>query len=194
MIEAADKAAAAAISAQDPYAKAGLFESVEIRAWNWVFNNPAAARIMSGASEHELWLFKSEPFDVFLRDAEGARARPGTQWDGVRNYAARNNMRAMQIGDLGFFYHSNEGLDVVGIAEVCALAHHDTTTDDPRWECVDIRAVQGRAEAADAGRDQGQSEACRNGAGHGSARLSVQPVTPAEWKEVCRMGGLMPAP
>ena len=68
----------------------------------------------------------------------------------MRNYAARNNMRAMQIGDLGFFYHSNEGLDVVGIVEVCKLAHRDSTTDDERWECVDIRAVQGRAEAADA--------------------------------------------
>ena len=60
----------------------------------------------------------------------------------MRNYAARNNMKAMKIGDLGFFYHSNEGLNVVGIAEVCALAHPDTTTDDPRWECVDIRAVK----------------------------------------------------
>src|SRR5690606_30050595 len=58
------------------------------------------------------------------------------------NYAARNNMKAMAIGDLGFFYHSNEGLDIVGIAEVCKLAHPDTTTDDPRWECVDIRAVK----------------------------------------------------
>ena len=60
----------------------------------------------------------------------------------MRNYAARNNMRAMQIGDLGFFYHSNEGLDIVGIVEVCGLAHPDSTTDDPRWECVDIRAVR----------------------------------------------------
>ncbi|NWO72582.1 EVE domain-containing protein, partial [Escherichia coli] len=64
-----------------------------------------------------------------------------TEWTGVRNYLARNNMRAMQLGDKGFFYHSNEGLEVVGIVEVCALVHHDSTTDDPRWECVDIRAV-----------------------------------------------------
>jgi len=87
------------------------------------------------------WLFKSEP-SVFSFEALKAKGKAGTQWDGVRNYAARNNMKAMQIGDLGFFYHSNEGLNVVGIAEVCALAHPDSTTDDPRWECVDIRAFK----------------------------------------------------
>ncbi len=89
------------------------------------------------------WLFKSEP-SVFSFEALKAKGKAGTQWDGVRNYAARNNMKAMKVGDLGFFYHSNEGLDIVGIAEVCALAHPDTTTDDPRWECVDIRAVRAR--------------------------------------------------
>src|SRR5690606_22983054 len=87
------------------------------------------------------WLFKSEP-DVFSFDALVAKGKAGSEWDGVRNYAARNNMRAMQIGDLGFFYHSNIGLAIVGIVEVSALAHPDSTTDDPRWECVDIRAVR----------------------------------------------------
>jgi predicted RNA-binding protein with PUA-like domain len=83
------------------------------------------------------WLFKSEPFKFSLDDLK-TKGEKGEEWDGVRNYAARNNMRAMQIGDLGFFYHSNEGLNVVGIVEVCALAHPDSTADDPRWECVDI--------------------------------------------------------
>ena len=87
------------------------------------------------------WLFKSEP-DVFSFEMLKAKGKKGEQWDGVRNYQARNNMRAMQIGDLGFFYHSNIGLEAVGIVEVCALAHQDSTTDDPRWECVDIRAVR----------------------------------------------------
>ena len=73
------------------------------------------------------WLFKSEPFKFSFDDLTKLGAA-GTQWDGVRNYAARNNMKAMKIGDLGFFYHSNEGLDIVGIAEVCALAHPDTTS------------------------------------------------------------------
>jgi len=85
------------------------------------------------------WLFKSEP-DVFGWDALVAKGDAGEEWDGVRNYQARNNMRAMALGDTGFFYHSRSGLEIVGIVEVCALAHPDSTTDDARWECVDIRA------------------------------------------------------
>ena len=110
------------------------------------------------------WLFKSEP-SAFSFEMLKAKGKAGTQWDGVRNYAARNNMRAMQIGDLGFFYHSNEGLDVVGIVEVCSAGpsrHHD------RRRALGMRRHprrQGRAEAADARRDQGQPEACRDGAG-----------------------------
>ena len=138
------------------------------------------------------WLFKSEPFK-FSWDMLKALGEQGTQWDGVRNYLARNNMRAMQLGDRGFFYHSNEGLEVVGIAEVCALAHHDTTTEDRRWECVDIRAVR------DMPKPVKLSEVKANPALEKmslvtSMRLSVQPVTEEEWIEVCRMGGLDPAP
>ena len=137
------------------------------------------------------WLFKSEP-SVFSFDDLKKKGKAGTQWDGVRNYAARNNMKAMEIGDLGFFYHSNEGLDIVGIAEVCKLAHPDTTTDDPRWECVDIRAVKdvpNPPTLADikANPELADMALVRLG------RLSVQPVTPAEWAEVCRMGGVDPA-
>ena len=138
------------------------------------------------------WLFKSEP-SVFSFEDLKKKGKAGTQWDGVRNYAARNNMKAMKIGDLGFFYHSNEGLDIVGIAEVCKLAHPDTTTDDPRWECVDIRAVKGVPKPptlTDIKANPKLSEMALVRLG----RLSVQPVTPAEWKEVCRMGGLAPAP
>ena len=138
------------------------------------------------------WLFKSEP-SVFSFDDLKKKGKAGTQWDGVRNYAARNNMKAMKIGDLGFFYHSNEGLDIVGIAEVCAPVHPDTTTEDPRWECVDIRAVRDvpnppTLEAIKANPKLKEMALVRLG------RLSVQPVTPAEWKEVCRMGGIEPAP
>jgi predicted RNA-binding protein with PUA-like domain len=137
------------------------------------------------------WLFKSEP-SVFSFDDLKKKGKAGTQWDGVRNYAARNNMKAMKIGDLGFFYHSNEGLDIVGIAEVCKLAHPDTTTDDPRWECVDIRAVKEvpnppTLEQIKANPKLSDMALVRLG------RLSVQPVTPAEWAEVCRMGGVDPA-
>jgi predicted RNA-binding protein with PUA-like domain len=140
----------------------------------------------------QYWLFKSEP-DSWSWEKQKARGKAGQQWDGVRNYQARNNMRAMQVGDLGFFYHSNQGLEVVGIVEVCALAHHDTTTDDERWECVDIRAVKDMPkpvglDAIKANPKLADMVLVNN------SRLSVQPVSAAEWKEVCRMGGLDSAP
>jgi len=138
------------------------------------------------------WLFKSEP-DVFSFDMLKAKGKKGAEWDGVRNYAARNNMRAMKIGDLGFFYHSNIGLNVVGIVEVCALAHPDSTADDPQWECVDIRAVRevpSPPTLAEIKANPRLAEMALVRLG----RLSVQPVTPAEWKEVCRMGGVTPVP
>ncbi len=86
------------------------------------------------------WLFKSEP-DVFSWETQKKRGAKGEPWTGVRNYLARNNMRAMALGDLGFFYHSNIGLEIVGVVEVCALAHPDHTDDSGKWVCVDVRAV-----------------------------------------------------
>lgn len=85
------------------------------------------------------WLFKSEP-EVWSWEQQKAKGAAGEEWTGVRNYQARNNMRAMK-GDKGFFYHSNEGREVVGIVEVCKLAHKDLTSEVDSWECVDIRAV-----------------------------------------------------
>ena len=138
------------------------------------------------------WLFKSEP-NVFSFDKLKSLGEKGTQWDGVRNYQARNNMRAMQIGDLGFFYHSNEGLNVVGIVEVIALAHQDTTTDDKRWECVDLRAVKDVPNPPTLDQIKANPKLAEMVLVNNS-RLSVQPVTRDEWEEVCRMGGLVPAP
>ncbi len=137
------------------------------------------------------WLFKSEP-DVFSWEMLKAKGKAGEQWDGVRNYLARNNMRAMQLGDLGFFYHSNEGKEVVGICEVCALAHPDTTTDDERWECVDVRAVAEVSTPVSLAAVKANPK-LSDMALVTSMRLSVQPVTPAEWKEVCRMAGVDPS-
>lgn len=138
------------------------------------------------------WLFKSEP-DSWSWEKQKAKGKGGQEWDGVRNYQARNNMRAMKVGDLGFFYHSNQGMAVVGIVEVSATVHHDSSTDDPRWECVDIRAVCDvpkpvTLEAAKANPKLAKMVLVNN------SRLSVQPVTEAEWKEICRMGGVDPAP
>jgi len=138
------------------------------------------------------WLFKSEPFK-FSWEMLKAKGKTGEEWDGVRNYQARNNMRAMQIGDLGFFYHSNEGLEVVGICEVCALAHPDSTTDDERWECVDIRAVADMPKPVKLA-DVKISPALEKMSLVTSMRLSVQPVLHDEWLEVCRMGGLTKPP
>ena len=135
------------------------------------------------------WLFKSEPqkFSWAMLQERGER---GQEWDGVRNYGARNNMRLMAVGDRGFFYHSNEGLAVVGVMEVCVLSHPDSTAaGDPRWDCVDVRAY------ADMPVPVTLSAIRANPALKGMAlvvnsRLSVQPVTDEEWREVCRMGGL----
>ncbi len=138
------------------------------------------------------WLFKSEP-DAWSWDQQKAKGKAGEEWTGVRNYQARNNMRAMQIGDLGFYYHSNEGLEVVGIVEVCKLAHPDSSTDDPRWECVDIRAVRDMPKPVTL-KDVKANPNLADMALVTSMRLSVQPVKPDEWEEVCRMGGLVPAP
>ena len=138
------------------------------------------------------WLFKSEP-STFSYDDLVKKGKGGTQWDGVRNYQARNNMRAMKIGDLGFFYHSNEGLDVVGIVEVCALAHPDSTTDDARWECVDVRAVREVPKPPTLDEIKANPKLAKMVLVNNS-RLSVQPVADDEWKEVCRMGGIDKAP
>ena len=86
------------------------------------------------------WLFKSEP-STWSWDQQVAKGAAGEEWDGVRNYQARNFMREMALGDRGFFYHSQKEKSVVGIVEVCAESHPAGTTDDARWDCVDIKAV-----------------------------------------------------
>jgi len=136
----------------------------------------------------QYWLFKSEPFK-WSWQMQKDKGAEGQEWDGVRNYQARNNMRAMQLGDRGFFYHSNEGLEVVGLVEVSALAHRDSTTDDERWECVDIRALVDMPKPVTLVEVKANPKLSKMSLVT-SMRLSVQPVEEAEWMEVCRMGGL----
>ena len=138
------------------------------------------------------WLFKSEP-DSWSWDQQKAKGKAGEPWDGVRNYQARNHMRDMKVGDLGFFYHSGNERAVVGIVEVAAEVHPDPSTDDPRWECVDVRAVRDLPNPVTL--DEVKLEPrladmvlVKN------SRLSVQPVTEKEWEIVCRMGGLHDPP
>ena len=148
---------------------------------------PASAPIVSTG----FWLLKSEP-DAFSWEMCKARGKKGEEWSGVRNYLARNNMRAMRLGDLAFFYHSNIGLEVVGICKVCALVHPDSSsTDDPRWECVDVEAVCDMPKPVTLADVKANAKLAKMSLVT-SMRLSVQPVTAAEWAEVCRMGGLNP--
>lgn len=132
------------------------------------------------------WLVKSEPFkyswDQFVKDKK-------TFWDGVRNYAARNNLKAMAKGDQVFFYHSNEGLAIVGIAEVVKTAYQDPTTDDDKWVAVDLKPVKAMPEpvtlqAIKAEPKLADMDLVR------LSRLSVGAVKPEEYKLILKMGGL----
>ncbi|WP_417329258.1 EVE domain-containing protein [Halomonas cupida] len=134
------------------------------------------------------WLFKTEP-DVFGWDDLVARGDQGEEWDGVRNYQARNNMRVMKKGDLGLLYHSNQGKEAVGIVEVIAEIHPDSTTDDTRWECVDIKAVQPLPRAVSLAQVKSDPR-LTSMALVSNSRLSVQPVTDQEWKIVMELAGL----
>lgn len=134
------------------------------------------------------WLIKSEP-DTWSWDQHVKKGADA--WTGVRNHQAKIHLNAMKKGDKAFFYHSNEGKEIVGVVEVCALAHPDQTDDSGTWECVDVKAVcdmpkpVGLADVKDNPKLAKMSLVT-------SMRLSVQPVTKAEWAEVCRMGGLDP--
>ena len=138
----------------------------------------------------QYWLFKSEP-STWSWDDQVAKGDAGEEWDGVRNYQARNNMRLMKIGDRGFFYHSQSEKAVVGIVEVCAESHPDSTTDDDRWDCVDIKAIAPVKTPV-------TLQMCKDDprlaemALVKNTRLSVQPVTEAEWHIVCEMAGVDP--
>jgi predicted RNA-binding protein with PUA-like domain len=137
------------------------------------------------------WLMKSEP-DVFSWDMLVERGGRGEPWTGVRNYLARNYMQSMKIGDLGFFYHSNIGKEIVGVLKVIALAHADGEDDTGTWACVDVAAVcplRKPVTLADVKADAALSKMALVT----SMRLSVQQVTIAEWAHVCKLGGLDPA-
>ena len=134
------------------------------------------------------WLFKSEP-NTWGWDDQVAKGDAGEEWDGVRNYQARNFMREMEVGDRGFYYHSQTEKAVVGIVEVMNAAHPDSTTDDECWECVDIKAVAPveRPVTLDMIKEDprlGEMVLVKN------SRLSVQPVTETEWKIVCELAGV----
>ena len=134
------------------------------------------------------WLFKSEA-ETWSWDQQVAAGAKGQEWDGVRNYQARNHMRTMKRGDQGFFYHSRADKEIVGIVEVIAEVHPDGSTDDPRWECVDLKAVKPMPKPVTL-EDCKAEPRLKDMVLVNNTRLSVQPVTPTEWNVVCKMGGL----
>ena len=136
------------------------------------------------------WLFKSEP-NTWSWEDQTAKGEAGEEWDGVRNYQARNFMRQMVLGDRGFFYHSMKEKSVVGIVEVIATSHPDSTTNDPRWDCVDIKAVEAGKRPVTLEESKAEPRLA-NMILVKNSRLSVQPVTPEEWAIVCDMAGLKP--
>lgn len=132
------------------------------------------------------WLVKSEPFKYswqqFVQDKQ-------TFWDGVRNYQARNNLKAMKKGDLAFFYHSNEGLEIVGIAKVVKEHYQDPTTDDTNWVVVDLKPVKAMKKPVSLAAMKAEPRLeglalIRQG------RLSVCPVTAGEWAVIMEMGDM----
>src|SRR5688572_30040352 len=131
------------------------------------------------------WLVKSEPssysFDQLIKDKQ-------TTWDGVRNYAARNHLKSMKKGDEVLFYHSNEGLEIVGIAKVAKESYQDPTTDEEAWVVVDLKPykrLKNPVPLTQIKTDKRLSDMALVRLG----RLSVQPVTDAEWKVIMELAG-----
>lgn len=137
------------------------------------------------------WLYKSEPFKWSWDDQVTAGAK-GTHWDGVRNHAAKLNLMRMRTGDRGFFYHSNEGKEIVGIVEVIREAYPDPTAEagEP-WVVVDLKAVMPLKTPVSLEAIKREPRLA-DMALLKLSRLSVQPVTEAEWALVCQMGGIDP--
>ena len=138
------------------------------------------------------WLMKSEP-ETWSWDQQKAEGKAGAEWDGVRNYQARNNMRAMKKGDLAFFYHSGGERACVGIVKIVVEAHPDSTASTDQWECVDVAAVTDLPKPMTLAEIKAEPQ-LKDMVLVNNSRLSVQPVTASEWRKVCALGGLSKTP
>ena len=135
------------------------------------------------------WLYKSEP-SVWSWDQQVKAGAKGTRWDGVRNHSAKLNLMAMRTGDQGFFYHSNEGKEIVGIAEVIRESYPDPAAEPGEpWVVVDLKAVEPLAKPVTLAAVKAEPK-LKDMALLRMSRLSVQPVTEAEWALICKMGGI----
>jgi len=132
------------------------------------------------------WLVKSEPFKYSYEQLEKDKQ---TFWDGVRNYAARNHLKAMKKGDQVLFYHSNEGLEIVGIAKVAKEAYQDPTTDEDAWFVVDLKPYK-RIKKPVSLEQVKADKRLKDMALVRLGRLSVQPVTEDEWNVIMELGGM----
>lgn len=138
------------------------------------------------------WLMKSEP-ETWSWEQQKKAGKEGAEWDGVRNFQARSNMRKMKRGDLAFFYHSGEEKAVVGIVKVVKEAHPDSTDPTGQWECVDVAAIKALPRPVTLAEIKA-TPALKNMTLVRVSRLSVQPVSEAEWRKVCALGGLSEPP
>lgn len=138
------------------------------------------------------WLVKSEP-DGWSWEQQKKAGRKGAEWDGVRNFQARSNMKAMKKGDLAFFYHTGDEKAVVGIVEVIAEAHQDSTDPTGQWQCVDVAAVEDLPRPVTLAEVKAHPK-LKDMKLARVPRLSVQPVTPQEWSIICKLGGLAKPP
>ena len=134
------------------------------------------------------WLMKSEP-DSWSWTRMVEAGKTGTHWNGVRNHVAKQNMMAMALGDQAFFYHSNEGKEIVGIVEICKLYYPDPSDASGKFGMVDVRAVKPVPTPVTLVAIKAES-ALKDMILVANSRLSVQPVTDIEWDLVCAMGGL----
>ena len=136
------------------------------------------------------WLLKSEP-DCWSWDQQKREGKKGAEWDGVRNFQARNHMRAMKKGDLGFFYETGDAKQAVGIVKVSKEVHPDST--DEAWDCVDVVAITDLKRPVTLAEIKA-TPTLKDMVLVRNSRLSVQPVSPREWSIVCRLGGLTKPP
>ncbi len=135
------------------------------------------------------WLMKSEP-DAWSWDQQVKKGPKGEAWTGVRNHTAKLNLMKMKKGDRAFFYHSNIGKEVVGILEIIKKAYPDPSAEKGSpWVVVDIKAVEPMPKPVSLDAIKAEPK-LKEMALLKQSRLSVQPVTEAEWKLVCKMGGL----
>lgn len=131
------------------------------------------------------WLFKSEP-DCWSWAQQKSKGLSGEEWSGVRNFEARNNMQKMQLGERGFFYHSGKERQIMGIIEICKIARPDSTAEDDRWHCVDIRAIGDLMRPISLAEVKEHPQLIDMALVKRS-RLSVAPVTAHEWQTICNL-------